>query len=537
MLTILQLQRSFDVLNLYQVQYPTDMDVPNMVPPSDSLALRRSSSDQIIGPAEHQPTHGVQASNTDSLSSSVGAKNKTSLPVVIMQATSPTVEIVNRTVVVEHVPIARVFVDSSFIEASKETEAPRPVSSLKEQTVTGSKEYSPAKSISVESKDKTPPALASVRLVNTPPPANATEDQRLENSQPFRGHANVSSAFQVEPLTPNDHEQYTIRMNTWKREEHLHLSLDHYVSCKGVAQIQIIWCTTQGDPPTWLKDYPDKRVVVEAHKKDSLNERFHILMEPPTAGILSIDDDILAPCLALDSAFFKWVQTPDRMVGFDARGYEEAKRIRGPRNKWKYSSEKAVQKSNSYSLTLTRFAFLHRDYLKSYTDEIPAEIRNAIDKQFNCEDIAMSLWVSSKTGGQSPLLADFWAHTAQVSLYNRKGTAISDSMRKHKQLRNDCMENFSVLLDLKDRLHVSPYIRNEKLGGVFDCGVSSESTDTNATAKSKRQLSYEDTMQRWKNGGPDLLKKELDKLKAAMAKPAILQGLIKHSAQWKKRFS
>ena len=165
----------------------------------------------------------------------------------------------------------------------------------------------------------------------------------------------------ITPLRPQDREQYTIRINTWKRTDQLHISLDHHASCDAVQQIQVVWCTAQGPPPEWLLNFGPK-VVVEYHDVNSLSERFRILLEPPTAGILTIDDDVLRPCIAMDAGFVKWVDNPDRMVGFDARGHTIVNAT-ATNELWAYSYLSTTQNTNKYSLVLTRYAFVHRDYL------------------------------------------------------------------------------------------------------------------------------------------------------------------------------
>ncbi|MGK3737037.1 MAG: hypothetical protein ACI8RD_000040 [Bacillariaceae sp.] len=137
--------------------------------------------------------------------------------------------------------------------------------------------------------------------------------------------------FQLAPLRPIDYEQYTIRINTWQRPEQLVVSVKHHASCPGVKQIQIVWCDKENDPPKEILDMitagnnstNNKKVVIEYHEANSLNERFNILEPVQTIGILSIDDDVLRPCEAIDSGFFKWVKSPHRMVGFDARNHVE----------------------------------------------------------------------------------------------------------------------------------------------------------------------------------------------------------------------
>jgi hypothetical protein len=125
----------------------------------------------------------------------------------------------------------------------------------------------------------------------------------------------------LEPLRPIDVDQYTIRINTWQRPEQLLLSVDHHASCPGVAQIQVVWCDKEEEPPAELYNYTN--VIIERHEVNSLNERFNILSPTPTLGILSIDDDVLRPCEAIDAGFFKWTRSPDRMIGFDARVHVE----------------------------------------------------------------------------------------------------------------------------------------------------------------------------------------------------------------------
>jgi hypothetical protein len=133
---------------------------------------------------------------------------------------------------------------------------------------------------------------------------------------------NVPQHRRLTPLVrPIDREQYTIRINTWRRQEQLLLSVEHHSSCPGVAEIQVVWCDKEENPPAGLLNF--SKVVIERHEVNSLNERFNILSPTSTLGILSIDDDVLRPCEAIDSGFFKWTQNPDRMVGFDGRVHVE----------------------------------------------------------------------------------------------------------------------------------------------------------------------------------------------------------------------
>lgn len=154
---------------------------------------------------------------------------------------------------------------------------------------------------------------------------NQRVEEELDNPTSALRGGNVSKQNkkkQLKPLRPMDYEKYTIRINTWRRPEQLLVSVAHHASCPGVAQVQVVWCDKEEEPPAeLLNNYTN--VVIERHDANSLNERFNIIEPTPTLGILSIDDDVLRPCESIDSGFFKWTKSPERMVGFDGRLHVE----------------------------------------------------------------------------------------------------------------------------------------------------------------------------------------------------------------------
>ena len=219
------------------------------------------------------------------------------------------------------------------------------------------------------------------------------------------------------PSKSTHNSQYTIRMNTWHRNEQLIVSVNHHAKCQGVEKIQIVWCDMEHDPPNEVANHTSGKVVIERHTINSLNERFNILISTPTLGILSLDDDVLRPCEALDAAFIRWTRHPDRIVGFNARSHLGDPTI--IHDSWTYNN---VGKSNKYSITLpSKSCFIHRDYLKLYTAALPGSIYEYINKHFNCEDIAMSYFVSTLTGGRPPLLSDNWAIDSYLQTYSQNG--------------------------------------------------------------------------------------------------------------------
>ena len=229
--------------------------------------------------------------------------------------------------------------------------------------------------------------------------------------KPFRNIESMAQArnYTIAPVHSNSihTSQYTIRMNTWRRNEQLLISINHYTKCDGVAKIQIIWCDMDNEPPVEVTNHVSGKVVVERHTINSLNERYNITTHTPTLGILSMDDDILRPCEALDATFIRWTRHPERIVGFYARSHLPASGI-PRRNRWTYNH--VLPGMNNYSITLpSKMCFIHRDYLDLYVATLPRPIYQYIDTNFNCEDISMSYFVSALTGGRPPLLGDHWA--------------------------------------------------------------------------------------------------------------------------------
>jgi glucuronyl/N-acetylglucosaminyl transferase EXT2 len=417
--------------------------------------------------------------------------------------------------------------------------------------------------------------------------------QQQQQQQQQQQHVKIGT-WDMEPI---DYVYYTIRINTWERLDQLQLSIQHHLTCPSVLQIQIVWCIDQsiaiptwllqleqsteqvpsvtvqdtihrGDPPPLLlrtKSYP--RVVIERHAINSLNERFHALSVIPTAAVLSMDDDVLRPCMALDVAFHKWIRNPDRQVGFDARSHEivvvdvdtnglehkepppqqqhhhhhhqqhpsKTTTTTATATRWKYAYMSVTEKTNLYSLTLTRYSFLHRQYLTSYMNDMPIEIRNMVAQNFNCEDIAMSLWISSRTHGRPPLLADYWAVKSQIKMYVQK--KISGTVN-HKGLRDQCVQSFSTLLQLQNNnFHTVPL----HLGTNFEYGATAENwNDPHVPSLSEWPFWHRDTaetVQRWRESNVTMSwTKEWRQVYQDAMQPILDAGFIEKTQPWKDRF-
>jgi len=325
------------------------------------------------------------------------------------------------------------------------------------------------------------------------------------------------------PLRETDYEMFTVRINSWKRAELLETSVAHHASCPGVAQVQVVWCNDQGEPPPNLSNY--EKVVIERHPVNSLNERFHLISEPPTIGILSIDDDVLRPCDAIDAGFFKWTHNPERMVGFDARSHIV---VNPQTNEWSYSYLSTTKQTNQYSMTLPRYAFLHRDYLRWYMNDMPPLIIETVANNLNCEDIAMSFMVSHYTDGKPPLLADYWAMRTQIKLFVE--SSISYNATIHKAKRDACVDEFADLLNLKGKLVSTTFVHK---GDPFSCGADGK---TSEKIHNDRQRHHQNLVNYLKTLSKHNLTRAVTRLTQEASKDAYFKGLIHKTSPWKKRW-
>ena len=383
----------------------------------------------------------------------------------------------------------------------------------------------------------------------------ATASQRNSYSPERQSHHNNNTAtttipndddititpIHLTPLRPADYQHYTIRINTWKRLETLKASLQHHLTCEGVAQIQVVWCTDQGPVPEWLfeLDGPDSRkVVVEEHAINSLNERFAVQTTPPTLGILSLDDDLLRPCLAYDVAFWTWTQHSHRMVGFDARSIVVVTENNNNRNNttWKYAYQSTTEKTNRYALTLTRCSFVHVDYLRYYsTDPYLQPLRTVVDDKFECEDIALSLTVSRLSDAQPPLLAPYWAVSSMIKL-DQGGDKIS-ATANHKRVRDDCVNDFAELLLLKEPPYeLQPAVLRHDSYHEYGVMVRVVNDNNESAVEIPDYLRQSlATAQRWKQDDA-VMRQELADLRVDASEAAYRAGLVFKTTPWKERF-
>jgi len=95
--------------------------------------------------------------------------------------------------------------------------------------------------------------------------------------------------------------EYTVRVNTFRRNDLLEKFLAHYSMCSDISEIQVtftyppsyrrrpliyrfqvVWSDQKSSPPDWLHRYKDGKVFFELHRTNSLSNRFKALRDVKT---------------------------------------------------------------------------------------------------------------------------------------------------------------------------------------------------------------------------------------------------------------
>ncbi|CAK9191255.1 unnamed protein product [Sphagnum troendelagicum] len=251
------------------------------------------------------------------------------------------------------------------------------------------------------------------------------------------------------PQLPSRH-QYTVLINTWRRNDLLKKSVAHYTQCNGVNAIRVVW--SEPEPPSNSLHLELVQSVeasnlhnnnrhnhkisfqFDTHETDDLNNRFKPLNGLHTDAIFSIDDDVVVPCALLEFSFGIWLSAPDSMVGFVPRmHWVQSMKHAVEQEKYTYGGWWSVWWMGSYSMILSKAAFIHHKYFELYTHQMPASIHQYVREARNCEDIAMSFLVANATSAP-PL----WV---KGRLFEIGSTGIS-SLQGHSEHRTQCVNHF-----------------------------------------------------------------------------------------------
>jgi len=171
----------------------------------------------------------------------------------------------------------------------------------------------------------------------------------------------------------------------------------HYQKSKYVHKIYVTWHNPFQKPPEEFLKTVRKKPPVEIlfQKYDTLNNRFNPIPNLETKAILVCDDDIRVDINDVEYAFEVWKNRPFSLVGVFPRYHA----FHSQNNTYSYEI-KSPERPRQYSIMLTKFMFMHAEYLFAYTCLLPPRIHQYIDDHVNCEDIAINMMVTGMTGAR-----------------------------------------------------------------------------------------------------------------------------------------
>lgn len=166
-----------------------------------------------------------------------------------------------------------------------------------------------------------------------------------------------------------------------------------------------------------------------------------------THAVLVCDDDVEVDAKTVEFAFRIWGTKPDHLIGLFGRSHD----IDLSRKEWVYTVH-----PNRYSIVLTKFMMMKRDYLFKYSchgGEVMSNMRMVVDKMQNCEDLLMNFVVADEINegpilvGAERAIRDYGdsrnegkmrEELREVGLSSRKGD--------HRKRRGQCIREFHKVM-------------------------------------------------------------------------------------------
>jgi hypothetical protein len=288
------------------------------------------------------------------------------------------------------------------------------------------------------------------------------------------GATPVSVVESAASSSSSSQQKFSVVINTYKRPRQLADCVRHYAdTCgqsAGVGKVYVVWAEEDATPPEPdsffrtgnagnknSRQHRDNRAPVQIIKvPNSLNSRFlpidDVTSSPPSPemsqAIFMVDDDIRVDCNSLHTAFLAWKLNSDSMVGYYPRLAAVARSPSGQEEEqeeeYVYHAWPIVFWRHQINFILTKACFLHKRYLELYSspNNHPQEIRDYVDKYFNCEDVAMSLLVANvtraETGGRPALPIYVEGSVSDKGLFNGISTGTG-----HHARRSECLTDLT----------------------------------------------------------------------------------------------
>jgi hypothetical protein len=270
-------------------------------------------------------------------------------------------------------------------------------------------------------------------------------------------------------VSPKDH--VTVMINTYKRPpEVIEDAIEYYKQCNVVKYVYVVWSDLENPPPkSMLERYARqnaekhnnehvKKVGFRIQQTTSLNNRFRPLDDVEhTDGIFAVDDDMRVTCRDLALAFEVWQKSPQTLVGFMPRVH-----LRDSQGIMRYRCWWSTWWHGVYSIILTKAAILHHNFLTMYTNDMPVSIRDLVDHERNCEDIAMQFMMSNHTG-LSPIYVK--GHLRDLGVFSGLSTSHSVAKAKHMDARSKCLNELTNIYGGANPLVTSHHIVDSASNG------------------------------------------------------------------------
>jgi Glycosyl transferase family 64 domain len=241
-----------------------------------------------------------------------------------------------------------------------------------------------------------------------------------------------------------------IVISTFQRPKELNNTLTILTTTKipSLLEIVVVWNNIGEAPPDPTISEHGVKVRYRASTKNSLNEKLRIDTAYQTRAIFLSDDDVHFQPSDLEFAFQMWREFGrDRITGALPRCCS----FSSSTNAWEYNF---CENGEIYNLVLTNLAFVDISFLDYYSSEDAqmVQIREYVDKVFNCEDIALNFVVSMLTCS-GPLLVR--GRNPHVNYDPQAGLSRNPG---HMETRSKCLNEFSEILNLMPLVDESGHV-------------------------------------------------------------------------------
>ncbi|XVE71398.1 hypothetical protein DITRI_Ditri10aG0147100 [Diplodiscus trichospermus] len=248
-------------------------------------------------------------------------------------------------------------------------------------------------------------------------------------------------------------DQFTVLINGYSesRLPLLESIAATYSASPVVASVLVLWGNPSTPPLTLaqlahnlsVSSMGSAAISLVPQATSSLNARFLPRSSIRTRAVLVCDDDVEVDLKTVEFAFRMWKGNPERLIGIFVRSHD----IDMIRKDWIYTVH-----PDKYSIVLTKFMMMKREYLFKYSCDGGApmrEMRRMVDEMRNCEDILINFVVAEETNAGPMMVAAErvrdWGDPRNEdddggSLVRVAG--LSSRKAEHRKRRGNCITEF-----------------------------------------------------------------------------------------------